>query len=1060
MIKHILKKALLLPFLVLLGCLAFAQQKTVTGVVTDAQTRRGIEGATVRVKNGTQSTTTDGDGRFSILVPSSEAVLQITYVGYTVYETKAANSTVSIPMSLVQNNMDEVVVVGYGTKKRVNVQGAVSTLKAADLEDLPVANLGSAIINRVPGVSVNFASGKPGSTTEINIRNSVTFPGAQAGAANQPLYVIDGIIVNPTIYNQSTNPDFFENLDASQIEDITFLKDASAAIYGAAGAKGVVLITTKKGKAGKPRISYSGYFGTSTEAVKTKTLTAYEHAKMLNDGFELANRPLTERFSEADLERLKTMPDRSWYNDFWKPGKVTRHTMNVSGGSDRITFFTGGSYYNEKGNFGGIDVSKYSLRTGVDAKIINGLTANISVSSDFNEENRGTLKGANPETDDQSIRALYLTPKWVPSTINGIPTLWNGPNPPGNWSMAGLFGSGNYTENKSQGLSLNTSLEFKPSFLKGLTAKVQFGKLNRNSTAKQYYPSYRVGNFVRNGNNGLLYSDSINANSPTTNVTNSNQLSEGSTVSGSYQLIATLNYNKKIRDHDFSILAGFDQGEAESRNIFLSKFQQLVAGVDEFWAFSNDPSSAASLTDIIRNPQATQFVKRSYLTRADYSYKGKYFIEFTGRADASSNFAPDKRWGFFPTVGLGWKISDENFFKGIDFVNSLKLRATYGMVGEDRVTNQTYLSRFTQTTGYLLGGVLTNGLDPNLFPNPAATWEKAKTFNVGFDASLLQGKINIAADFYQRYTYDIFNQLSPADLPLTAGLISAVVNYGQHLSWGSEFAVGYRTNFNRNWGFTADVNFGWSNSEVLQQYYSPANFGLFGTDAISNVIGKDPRTYNGNNYGFIATGIIRTQAEVDAILAKNPNYTIGNQKPQVGFMDFKDVNGDGKIDDNDETLMFDRTNSIIGFGITLGFTFKDFKLQTNLNLSIGGKRMYDSEARKVPTTNQNAPAFWNDHWTPENPNAKYPRADAPLAREASTFWAVDGTQSRINNMVLSYSLPKTLSSKYKIPDMRFMLTGTNLWSLVNPLKYKDPYTSNFASYPTLRTISFGVNVSL
>ncbi len=177
-------------------------------------------------------------------------------------------------------------------------------------------------------------------------------------------------------------------------------------------------------------------------------------------------------------------------------------------------------------------------------------------------------------------------------------------------------------------------------------------------------------------------------------------------------------------------------------------------------------------------------------------------------------------------------------------------------------------------------------------------------------------------------------------------------------------------------------------------------------------------------------------------------------------MDFKDVNGDGKIDDNDETLMFDRTNSIIGFGITLGFTFKDFKLQTNLNLSIGGKRMYDSEARKVPTTNQNAPAFWNDHWTPENPNAKYPRADAPLAREASTFWAVDGTQSRINNMVLSYSLPKTLSSKYKIPDMRFMLTGTNLWSLVNPLKYKDPYTSNFASYPTLRTISFGVNVSL
>jgi hypothetical protein len=195
-------------------------------------------------------------------------------------------------------------------------------------------------------------------------------------------------------------------------------------------------------------------------------------------------------------------------------------------------------------------------------------------------------------------------------------------------------------------------------------------------------------------------------------------------------------------------------------------------------------------------------------------------------------------------------------------------------------------------------------------------------------------------------------------------------------------------------------------------------------------------------------------------LSKNPNYTIGGQKPQVGYMNFKDVNGDGKIDDNDVTLMFDKTTAVVGFGITLGATYRNFKLQTNMNLTFGGKRIYDSEARKVPTTTQNAPAFWADHWTPENPNAKYPRADAPLARETSTFWAVNGTQSRINNMVLSYSLPKTISAKYKIPDMRLMLTGTNLWNLVNPLNYKDPYTSNYASYPTLRTISVGLNVSL
>ena len=1054
------KRLLLLLFFICCSALLYAQGITVTGVVTDKETGRPMEGVTVKVKNSTTATSTDAEGRYAIKVPSTESVLTFTSVEFQAFEVKAGNAgVVNAAMTRTLSKMDEVVVVGYGTKKRVNVQGAVATVKAADIEDLPVANLGSALINRVPGVNVNYTSGKPGSTTEITIRNPVTFAGSLAGTT-QPLYVIDGIIVNPTPWSQSPNPDFFENLDASQIEDITFLKDASAAIYGAAGAKGVVLITTKKGKIGKPKLSYTGYYGTTNEAVKSKSLTAYQHAKMLNDGYELANSAANSRFSPADLDRLRAMPDRAWYDDIWESGSLMRHTLNVSGGSDRITFFAGGSYYKEKGNYGGIGVDKYSIRTGIDAKIIDGLTANVSFSSDFNHEERQTLKGANPETDDYTIRALYLTPKWVPTTIKGRPVWFNGPNPPGNWSILGLFNSGNYTQNRSQGLSTNFSLEYKPAFLKGFTAKVQYGRNSRNSADKQYYPTYYVSDFVRNGNNGLLYSDSIRATAPLTKITNNDQLSEGTTSSSSYQLIATLSYSKRIGNHDFSALVGMDQGEAEGRNVFLTKVTQLVSGVDQFWAFSNDVTAAASITDIIRNPQATQFNKRSYISRADYSFRSKYFIEFIGRADASSNFSPENRWGFFPTVGLGWRVSEEGFFKNVRFVDYLKLRATYGFVGEDRVSNKTYVNRFTQSPGYLFGNVFTNGLDPNLYPNPAATWEKSRTLNVGFDATVLRGKITISADFYERYTTDAFNTLDPSILPLTVGIPSAVKNYGRQLSWGSEFAIGYRTNFNRNWGFSADVNFGWSNSQVLQQFYSPANFGLFGSNGLSNVIGKDPRVYNSNNYGYIATGILRTQADVDALLAKNPNYTIGGTKPQVGFLNFKDVNGDGKIDDNDVTLMFDRTTAIVSGGITLGATFKDFKLQTNLNLVIGGKRFYDSEARKVPTTTQNAPAFWNDHWTPENPDAKYPRADAPLAKETSTFWAVNGTQSRINNMVLSYSLPRRLVTKYRIPSARLLLTGTNLWSIVNPLDYKDPYTSNFATYPTLRSISAGLNISL
>jgi hypothetical protein len=383
------------------------------------------------------------------------------------------------------------------------------------------------------------------------------------------------------------------------------------------------------------------------------------------------------------------------------------------------------------------------------------------------------------------------------------------------------------------------------------------------------------------------------------------------------------------------------------------------------------------------------------------------------------------------------------------------------MVGEDRVGNRLWESRFTQTTGILFGNVSTGGLDPNIYPNPGITWEKSRTFNVGFDATILRNKITITADFYERYTYDGFDRYANNVFPGTAGIPPPVINYGQHLSWGSEFAIGYRNRFGKDWSFGVDVNFAITNAQMLRSFYNEAQLGLYGPDQLNIAIGRDPRRYNSNNIGYITKGILRTQAEVDALLAKNPNYLIGGVKPQVGFMDFVDINGDGVITEaGDATLMFNRTTPFTTFGITFNVGYKDFKLQTNMNLSIGGKRFYDSEARKVPTTTQNAPAFWADHWTPENPNGKFPRADAPLITANSTLWAVNGTQSRINNAVLSYQLPKRLSAKLRIPDLRVMVTGTNLVNIINPFDYKDPYTSNFASYPTLRTISVGVNASL
>jgi TonB-dependent starch-binding outer membrane protein SusC len=486
-------KLLLLTVFSFLTVALFAQEVTITGTVTNKENGQPLEGVSVRVKNSTTGTTTNNLGKFTIKAPSSESILTFSYVGFGVFERKAgATGSITIDLERKDDRLEEVVVIGYGSKKRVNVQGSVATIKAADIEDLPVANIQSALINRLPGVGVNFSSGKPGSTTTLNIRNSTTFPGAPTGVTNQPLIVIDGIIANPTQWAQAPNADWMENIDASQIEDITFLKDASAAIYGAAGAKGVVLITTKKGKAGKPKISYSGYFGVSTEAVKNKTLTAYEHAQFLNDGFELNARPLTERFSQADLDSLRGIPDKSWYDYFWKNGKVQRHTINVSGGTDKVTLFAGGSYYNETGNFGKTQNNKYSFRTGMNATIVDGLSAQVNFASDFNREQSNNWKNANAETDDATIRALYLTPKWIPVEVNGLPVGFGGNAAPNNstgnpWSMLGVHRSGAYRDAKSQGLSVNASLEWKPKFVKGLSARVQYGNNNRTNNALGYY---------------------------------------------------------------------------------------------------------------------------------------------------------------------------------------------------------------------------------------------------------------------------------------------------------------------------------------------------------------------------------------------------------------------------------------------------------------------------------------------------------------------------------------------------------------------------------------------
>lgn len=1043
-LKFLHKFSLSLLLMLLVSTIIFAQDRKVTGKVVDQSDGTPIPGVNVSLKGVPSNVSTNADGVYTIQVKSDADVLVFSYIGYTRQSiTVGTQKTINVSLVSESKALDDVVVVGYGTKKRANVLGAVASIKAEEFEDLPVANMGTALANRVPGLGVSVASGKPGATTTLTIRNPTLFVSSGTlGLTSDPLYVIDGLTV--------TKSDF-DNLDASLVDNISFLKDASAAVYGAAGAKGVVLVTTKRGKQGKSRISYSNYFGISDAVETPKVLSAYEHAKMLNDGFELNNTANASRFSQADLDFLATKPYESWFSQLWSASTLQRHTLNVSGGNDKVTFFAGGNYYNEGGNFGDISINKYGIRSGMDANISPSLKASISLNTDYSKTDRNTLKNSGVDSEDLMARSMFLTPGWVPLTINGLPNNWSAINPPGAWNPLALFKSGNYERSNAQGLNLNASLIYSPKFISGLTAKVQFGKFNRSGNSKQYFPRYTVYNFTRSGQNSLLFTTTPTT-SPSQNV-NNDRLALGTNFNNSYQLIGSLTYAKKIKKHDFDILVLGEQTESNGDSYLTYRDGQQIPGVDEFFAFN-------AATTTVQLNGATEAGKRSYLARLNYSFDNKYLLEAVARYDGSANFPPATRWGLFPSVGLGWKVSEENFFKNnVKFVNSLKLRANVGLIGDDRIQSYQYLARFTQTTGALFGNTVTNGLDPNLYPNPDITWEKAFTQNYGVDATFLNEKMSFSMDVWHRHTYDGYDDYSLTSLPWTVGIATGLKNYAAQNNWGTEFSLGYKDKFNKNWGFSVDLNAGTSGNQLLQNYYALSRLG--GVTEYKDVMtGKSSNTYSGSNYGFISKGIIRTQAEVDAILAKNPNYKIAGAKPQVGFLDYEDVNKDGIIDDNDITVMFDDISTKVNFGFTFGFSYKTLRLSTNGYLALGGKKFYDSEARKVPTTTQSAPAFWADHWTPENPNAKYPRADAPLAKENSTFWAVSGTVARINNMTLSYSLPKMISEKYKIPEFRAYVTGTNLWNIYNPYEYKDPSTSNFASYPTLRTISFGLNISM
>lgn len=1024
---------------------SYAQVKKITGKVTDSSDGGPMPGVNVSIKGQPSNVATNVDGMYTIQADPATDALVFSYIGFKRQTIVLAGKT-TLNVSLASDNadLDEVIVVGYGTKKKSEILGSVASITGAEVMDIPAPNIAGALRNRIAGVGVSQASGRPGSAITLNIRNS-TASETVAGATAEPLYIIDGITVDRNA---------FDAIDASMVENISFLKDASAAIYGAAGAKGVVLVTTKRGKIGKPGISYNGYMGVSDASRTPEMLSGLEHATLLNDTYKLYNSSESAFFTQSDLDYIAGTNYKSWYDELWKSATTQRHNLSISGGSDKITFFVGGSYQNENGNYAGLKVDKYGFRSGLTATIVEGLKADIAFNVDHNvRESQNTVS----ENDAGFFESIISVPRWVPISFDGVPVNFNNGSPR---NPLAVLQSGYYENRKSQAYRVNASLTYQPKFLKGLNAKLQVSQGGGNSSSTQYEPPYKLFNFLRVGNNSSIY---INQPDPVTPSIDAVSVANSKVMPGlgrdnSYQGFFTLQYGKTLGLHTFDAIVGGEQTESDSENLSVYWRNQLIPEADDWWAF--DPNTLTR-----QNRDIFQSTKRSFFGRFSYDFNKKYLIEGVARLDASSNFASGNRWGLAPSIGLGWVVSQENFFKNnVSFVNFLKLKFNYGIVGDDRVTERLWQERYQVdvSNGYLFGGYNGNGLNPSVFPNPDITWEKKETINAGVEASFFDSRLDIGVEFFRNRTFDGFDRGNNNRYPLYAGFTAPVINYREAYNWGSEFSISYRANLAKDLKLSTSINFSYGNSVVDRMIYAPGNLQENRPNQwLALSFGTDPRKYNANNIGLKTLGMFRTQAEIDAFLLKNPNYTLYGVVPQPGWLYYEDANGDGVVNDLDMAPMYNNTNSFFASGISLNLSYKDFSLSTNILARLGGKVFYDSRSRIAPSNTRNILSIWQDRWTTDNPSeGKYPRFDDPSLTRNSDFWAVDGTTIRVNNMTLSYKVPSRLANRLGLGGARILATGNNLWTIVNPLKYKDPYTSSAYDYPILRTLSLGLSVNL
>lgn len=1045
------KISFVLLLLITQSMFGFAQDRDISGQISDQSTGAPLAGVSVRVKGNSKVVVTDSNGMFMLRSVSKDATLVLSHIGFEQKEVKVAGNT-SLKLTLLssQQKLEDFVVVGYGTARKPTLTGAIVSIGGKELEDIPTGNLATTLQGRFAGVSVSGGTSRPGSDASIIIRNPEIR--SKDGGTLSPLYVIDDVI--------RTEEDF-NLLDPTEVEDISILKDAAAAIYGVRSSQGVVVVKTRRGKMGKTRISFNSSMAFTDATQLPKMMDGYQLATYLNDmNFAGGKDPEDDLiYTPDELEHFRNN-NFNWLDHAWKSSMLTRQTLNVSGGTDKATFFAGASYFYQNGNLDNINDRKWTFRASADVKLATGLKTSLSVSGDIANSDMYLLKqgGENAEND---MKGLLYTPGFTPPYVNGLPVKMSNA---GNQNTIDAFHFfevqrlDNYRKNRSTGLNIVANMEYQFPFLKGLSAKVQYAKNLDNSFPKQFGTRYKVYAFTMLGEHKHIYGgDPI---LPAVTLTNGNRVYLKPSFSDSYQFNAFLTFNRQFGKHEISALAVVEQTES-----IYDDVEAYVDGPTE--GAPDDTRFAFGEKNVWETEREAGLL--GYIGRVNYNYANKYLVELAFRYDASTRFAPEYRWGFFPSAALGWVVSEENFFKSnVRFMDFLKLRVSGGHLGTDATKDWSYVQRYTPLAngGPVFGGNNNRivGTKPEQMPNPYARWDDDLKFNAGLETRFMHNRLSANLDVFYDHRYNMLTSLT-ASVPYLIGSAIASENYSTINSYGYELSLGWKDRLNNDLDYSINGFLSFNEAKAIKVDVDQGKIGTY----------EDPngRSTDMGVQGYHYEGMFRTQSEVDAYLSKNPGYTIFGQAPKPGMLYYRDIRGpkdpltnkysgpDGIIDENDQDWIAPKASNHYGFGLNLGVGYKGIRLDMIMSGAFGGQGAIEGPARKQATPTSSRPEFWTDHWTPENPNATYP---SPYYKDSydvmSSFWFKSSFSFRVRMMNLSYSLPTRLTERLGFSGFKVYVNAINPFNFYNPYSYKDNAMGSFDAYPTLRTVALGLNVTL